>query len=170
MVIVKLSGLLRRLLRSRDHFVTLREELESIDEYLDIEVVRFGPQLRVDKEISPDTLDLIVPSMILQPLVENSIKHGLSRKVGGGRITIRSARQNRLAVIEVEDDGLGMTERAAERGARGRHRNRPQQRQRAAERHLRRQLPAEAHERPRARAPPSASRSPNSWPTERISA
>ena len=109
-LIVKLSGLLRRLLRSRDHFVTLREELESIDEYLDIEVIRFGPQLKVEKQISPDTLDIIVPSMILQPLVENSIKHGFSRKVGGGRIVIRSVRQNGHAIIEVEDDGLGMTE------------------------------------------------------------
>jgi two-component system LytT family sensor kinase len=109
-VIVKLSGLLRRLLRSRDHFVTLREEIESIDEYLDIEVIRFGPQLKVDKQISPETLDIVVPSMILQPLVENSIKHGFSRKVGGGRITIRSVRQNAHAIIEVEDDGLGMTD------------------------------------------------------------
>jgi two-component system, LytTR family, sensor kinase len=109
-LIVKLSGLLRRLIRSRDHFVTLREELESIDEYLDIEVIRFGPQLKVEKQISPDTLDVIVPSMILQPLVENSIKHGFSRKVGGGRIVIRSVRQNSHAIIEVEDDGLGMTE------------------------------------------------------------
>jgi two-component system LytT family sensor kinase len=108
-VIVKLSGLLRRLLRSRDHFVTLREELESIDEYLDIEVIRFGPQLKVEKRISADTLDTIVPAMILQPLVENSIKHGFSRKVGGGRIMIRSFRQNGHAIIEVEDDGLGMT-------------------------------------------------------------
>jgi two-component system LytT family sensor kinase len=108
-VIVKLSGLLRRLLRSRDHFVTLRDELESIDEYLDIEVIRFGPQLKVEKQIALDTLDTIVPSMILQPLVENSVKHGFSRKVGGGRITLRSFRQNGHAVIEVEDDGLGMT-------------------------------------------------------------
>ena len=109
-VIVKLSALLRRLLRSRDHFVTLREELESIDEYLDIEMVRFGPQLNVEKQIEPDTLEMIVPSMILQPLVENSIKHGFSRKVGGGRITIRAVRSNDHAIIEVEDDGLGMTE------------------------------------------------------------
>ena len=109
-VIVKLSGLLRRLLRSGDHFVTLREELESIDEYLDIEVIRFGPQLKVEKQISPDTLDVTVPSMILQPLVENSIKHGFSRKIGGGRIIIRSVRQNGHAILEVEDDGLGMTD------------------------------------------------------------
>ncbi|HEY2905939.1 MAG TPA: histidine kinase [Vicinamibacterales bacterium] len=110
MLITKLSGLLRRLMRSTDHFVTLREELESIDEYLDIEVVRFGPQLTVDKRISPATLDVIVPSMILQPLVENSIKHGLASKVGGGRITITTSLRDGHAIIEIVDDGLGMSE------------------------------------------------------------
>jgi len=110
MLITKLSGLLRRLMRSSDHFVTLREELESIDEYLDIEVVRFGPQLRVVKQISPETLDVVVPSMLLQPLVENSIKHGLARKVGGGRITIKTLVDDRHTIIEVHDDGLGMSE------------------------------------------------------------
>ena len=84
-----------------------REELESIDEYLDIEVVRFGPKLRVRKEIDPATTDVVVPSMILQPLVENSIKHGLSRKVGVGTITLRSLRENSRVMIEVEDDGMG---------------------------------------------------------------
>ena len=108
-LIVKLSGLLRRLLRSHEHFVTLREELEAIDEYLDIESVRFGPKLRIEKQIDPDTLDIVVPSMILQPLVENSIKHGLSRKVGEGRITIRSRRQGAAAIIEIEDNGLGIS-------------------------------------------------------------
>jgi two-component system LytT family sensor kinase len=111
-LVMRLSGLLRRLMRSTDHFVTLREELEAIDEYLAIEVVRFGPQLKVDKQISPDTLDVVVPSMILQPLVENSIKHGFARKVGGGRITISAMRVDDHAVIEVRDDGLGMTEAA----------------------------------------------------------
>ena len=106
-VIIRLSGLLRRLMRSHQHFVTLREELESIDEYLDIEVVRFGPKLQVRKEVGDDTLDVIVPSMILQPLVENSIKHGLSRKVGAGTILIRSRRENGRVIIEVEDDGMG---------------------------------------------------------------
>jgi two-component system LytT family sensor kinase len=106
-LINKLSGLLRRLLRSQEHFVTLREEIESVDEYLDIEVVRFGPKLRVRKEIAPDTIDVVVPSMILQPLVENCIKHGLSRKVGAGTITIRSWRDHARVMIEVEDDGMG---------------------------------------------------------------
>jgi two-component system, LytTR family, sensor kinase len=107
MLIIKLSGLLRRLIRSHQHFVTLREELEAIDEYLDIEVVRFGSKLGVRKEISPDTVELVVPSMILQPLVENSIKHGLARKIGPGSIVIRSWRENGRAVLEVEDDGMG---------------------------------------------------------------
>ena len=106
-LITKLSALLRRLMRSHQHFVTLREELESIDEYLDIEVTRFGPKLQVRKEIDPSTTDVIVPSMILQPLVENSIKHGLTRKMEPGTIVIRSRREHGRAVIEVEDDGMG---------------------------------------------------------------
>lgn len=114
MLILKLSNLLRRLLRSQDHFVTLREELGSVDEYLAIEVIRFGSQLQVEKDVSPETLDLTVPSMILQPLIENSIKHGLAPKVGGGRIIIRSHRENGRAVIEVDDNGLGMSQERLE--------------------------------------------------------
>ena len=110
-VILKLSGLLRKLMRSQEQFVTLREELESIDEYLDIEVIRFGPRLGVRKEIAPDTLDIIVPSMILQPLVENAIKHGLTRKVGAGHITLaQPPRDSDLLILDVEDDGLGISD------------------------------------------------------------
>ena len=108
-LIVKLSGLLRRLLRSQEHFVTLREELEAIDEYLDIERIRFGPNLHIEKEIDPDSLDVVMPSMLLQPLVENSIKHGLSPKIGEGRITIRSSRQDGHALIDVIDNGVGVS-------------------------------------------------------------
>jgi two-component system LytT family sensor kinase len=108
MLIVKLSALLRRLLRSQDHFVTLREELEAIDEYLDIESIRFGPSLTIEKHIDPATLPLVVPSMILQPLVENSIKHGLAQKIGEGRITIRSLREGDHAIIDVIDNGIGI--------------------------------------------------------------
>jgi two-component system LytT family sensor kinase len=109
MLILKLSSMLRRRLRHDEPFVSLREELASVDEYLDIEVVRFGRQLRIEKALSPDTLDGIVPSMILQPLVENSIKHGIAAKVGGGRIVLRSRRENGRTIIEVEDNGMGMT-------------------------------------------------------------
>src|SRR5688500_2799691 len=109
MLIVKLSGLLRRLLRSQEHFVTLREELEAIDEYLDIESIRFGPKLRIEKSIDPDSLDVVMPSMLLQPLIENSIKHGLSPKIGEGRITIRSSRKDGHAIIDVIDNGVGLS-------------------------------------------------------------
>jgi two-component system LytT family sensor kinase len=114
-LIVKLSGLLRRLLKSQEHFVTLREELDAIDEYLDIESIRFGPQLRIEKDIDPATLNLIVPSMLLQPLVENSIKHGLSQKLGEGRITIRSLRNGNHAIIDVIDNGAGIASADASR-------------------------------------------------------
>ncbi len=108
-LILKLSNLLRRLLRSQDHFVALREELASVDEYLDIEVVRFGPQLTVEKDIAPETLDIPVPSMLLQPVIENSIKHGLAPKVGGGRVLIRTSLDGPHLVIEIDDNGLGMS-------------------------------------------------------------
>ncbi len=110
MVVHRLSALLRRRLRDPNHFVTLREEIEAVDEYLDIEQIRFGPQLKFHKQIDPRALDALVPSMILQPLVENCIKHGLSRKVGGGTITLRVERLDDAAAVEVVDDGLGMSE------------------------------------------------------------
>ncbi len=108
-VIQKLSGLLRKLLSNHEQFVTLREELAAIDEYLDIEVIRFGKRLAVQKSIAADTLDIIIPSLLLQPLVENCIKHGFARKVGPGTITLRSWREGSTAVIEVADDGLGIS-------------------------------------------------------------
>jgi two-component system LytT family sensor kinase len=108
-LIIKLATILRRLLGSGDAFVPLREELEFIDNYLDIEVVRFGrDKLRVMKELDPASLDAMVPSMLLQPLVENSIKHGLSPKIEGGSIFLRSRLTESQLVIEVEDDGIGM--------------------------------------------------------------
>ncbi|HLW52606.1 MAG TPA: histidine kinase [Candidatus Angelobacter sp.] len=109
-LILKLSKILRRLLGKHDEFVQLREEIEFVDDYLDIEVVRFGrDKLRVYKHLDPETLDVVVPSMLLQPLVENSIKHGLSPKVDGGSITLRSRVQDGKLVIHVEDDGVGMS-------------------------------------------------------------
>jgi two-component system LytT family sensor kinase len=107
-VLDKLSNLLRRLLSSQDHFVKLRDELAAVAEYLDIERVRFGSTLVVEHDVDPASLDVVVPSMILQPLVENSIKHGLARKVGEGRITIRSSRRAGHVVLEVIDNGVGI--------------------------------------------------------------
>src|SRR5438270_1807907 len=110
LLIVKLANILRRLLRQTEAFLTLREELEFIDDYLDIEVVRFGAdKLRVVKEVEPGSLNAMVPSMLLQPLVENSIKHGLSPRVEGGSITLRSRLAEDRLTIELEDDGVGMS-------------------------------------------------------------
>ena len=83
-MIGKLASILRVLLKDREAFVPFRDELEFTDNYLAIEVVRFGEKLRVVKQISDDTLDIVVPSMLLQPLIENSIKHGLEPRISGG--------------------------------------------------------------------------------------
>src|ERR1700681_2372918 len=108
-MIFKLATILRRLLNSSEAFAPLREEFEFIDNYLDIEVVRFGrDKLRVVKEFDPASLDVVVPSMLLQPLVENSIKHGLAPKVEGGSVYLRSRVVDSRLIIEVEDDGVGM--------------------------------------------------------------
>ena len=108
-MILKLATILRRLLHSTDSFVPLREEVEFIDNYLDIEVVRFGREkLKVVKDLDPASLEAMVPSMLLQPLVENCIKHGLAPQVEGGSITLRSRLIESRLVVEVEDDGVGM--------------------------------------------------------------
>src|SRR5579863_5869660 len=107
-VIFKLATILRRLLNTGEAFAPLREEFEFVDNYLDIEVLRFGhDKLNVVKEFDAASLDVMVPSMLLQPLVENSIKHGLSPKVEGGSIFLRSRVADSQVVIEVEDDGVG---------------------------------------------------------------
>lgn len=109
-VVYKLSAILRRLLRKQDNFSPLREELSFIDDYLAIEMVRFGSKLRFLKEIDPDTLDSLVPSMVLQPIIENSIRHGLSAKVDGGVIRLRSQLAEGRLNVFIEDDGVGIPE------------------------------------------------------------
>jgi two-component system LytT family sensor kinase len=109
-MVLKLSNILRRLLRKHENFSALREELSFIDDYLSIEVVRFGDKLRFEKEVDPDTLEMLVPSMLLQPLIENCVKHGLSSKVEGGTIRLRSRRADARLLLSVEDDGVGIPE------------------------------------------------------------
>lgn len=110
-VLLKLSNILRRLLKTQVHFVPLRQELDFVDDYLDIEVVRFGREkLQVRKEIDPTALESMLPSMVLQPLVENAIRHGIGPKVEGGMITLRAWRQNGRLAVEVADDGVGIPE------------------------------------------------------------
>jgi len=109
-MVYKLSRILRRLLRTTENLTPLREELSFIDNYMAIEMVRFGEKLRFTKEIDPMTLDMLVPSMLLQPIIENSIKHGLSSKVDGGVICVRSRLENTRLQLTVEDDGVGIPE------------------------------------------------------------
>ena len=109
-VVYQLSNILRRLLRRHDNFSSLREELNFIDDYLSIEVIRFGDKLKFRKDVEPAALDMLLPSMLLQPLIENCIKHGLSSKVEGGSILLRAQRvEDRLHLL-VEDDGVGISE------------------------------------------------------------
>jgi len=109
-VVYRLSSILRRLLRKTDNLTPLRDEIAFIDNYMTIEMVRFGDKLRFVKEIDPNTLDRLVPSMMLQPILENSIRHGLSTKVDGGMVRVHtSLTAGRLHLI-VEDDGIGIPE------------------------------------------------------------
>jgi two-component system, LytTR family, sensor kinase len=107
-MVLRLSKVLRRLLRKHENFTALRDELSFIEDYLAIEVVRFGEKLRFARDVEDDTLDMLVPSMLLQPLVENCIKHGLSSKIEGGTIRIRTHRTGMRLHLLVEDDGVGI--------------------------------------------------------------
>ena len=109
-VVYKLSHILRRLLRQTGDLTPLRDEMSFIEDYLAIEMVRFGDKLRYEKDTDPETLDYPVPSMLLQPIVENSIRHGLSSKVGGGVIRVTSRIEDGRLHVIVEDDGVGIPE------------------------------------------------------------
>src|SRR4030081_2573093 len=110
-VVLKLSNILRRLLRKHETFVPLSEELQFIDDYLDIEVARFGrDNLEIVKQLGEETLEAFVPSMLLQPIVENCLKHGLAPKLGGGKIQLRTTTHDGRLHIEIEDNGVGISE------------------------------------------------------------
>jgi len=110
-VVLKLSNILRRLLRRHETFVPLREELQFIDDYLDIEVARFGEDnLGITKKIEDSALEAFIPSMLLQPIVENCLKHGLAPRIGGGKIQLRAAHVGDRLQIEIEDNGVGISE------------------------------------------------------------
>lgn len=104
-----LGDLLRHVLEdARADEVRLREELEFIGRYLDIERVRFGERLRVIEDIADETLDACVPNLLLQPVVENALVHGLGRKPGVGSIEIAARRVADRLVLSVSDDGPGL--------------------------------------------------------------
>jgi two-component system, LytTR family, sensor kinase len=85
--------------------VTLAEEAEYLQRYLDIQKVRFGDRLRVSLDIPADLLDAQVPNLLLQPLVENAIKHGVSKRLSGGEIRVAGARRDGALRLTVYNDG-----------------------------------------------------------------
>jgi two-component system LytT family sensor kinase len=118
--LTRLSDLLRLTLENiGQHEVALKAELEFVSKYLEIEQTRFPDRLSVTFDIQPDSLDARVPNLILQPLVENAIKHGVSKKVSPGHIQITTRRDGDKLWMEVRDDGVGLSEdgwRALEKG------------------------------------------------------
>jgi signal transduction histidine kinase len=112
-VLVQLSDLLRITLEHLgQQEVPLGAELDALQKYVDIERTRFADRLVVRFDIQPDTLDTLVPSLLLQPLVENAIKYGVARKAGPGHIDVSSRRDGDKLRLEVRDDGIGLTEDA----------------------------------------------------------
>jgi signal transduction histidine kinase len=109
-MIVRLSDLLRLTFdRSGAPAVPLQEELAFLEKYLEIEQIRFQDRLSVRFDIDPETLDAEVPRLILQPLVENAIKHGVAPRSGDGLIEISARRKDDMLWIEVRDNGVGLS-------------------------------------------------------------
>jgi signal transduction histidine kinase len=107
-VVLDLSALLRTALkRTGTELVSLSEEVDFIKQYLEIEQIRFRDRLHIEWAIEPDTHDAAVPSMILQPIVENALRHGIGKKVRDAHLRIRILAMNGRLHIDVEDDGPG---------------------------------------------------------------
>jgi two-component system LytT family sensor kinase len=111
--LMRLSDLLRMTLENVGRQeIPLHTELDFLSKYLEIEQTRFADRLVVRFEVEPETLDTLVPALLLQPLVENAIKHGVSKKSGPGHVHIRARRDHDKLWVEVRDDGQGLSETA----------------------------------------------------------
>lgn len=106
--LMKLTELLRGTLRSTGEFQSLGEELKLIRAYLEIEKARFEERLTVKIDVADEFLTFRLPSLILQPLVENAVKHGISTQKAGGTVSIKAHRKNNLLVLQVADTGIGI--------------------------------------------------------------
>ena len=120
-LLMEFADFTRYSFRTSGMFTTLSEELRNIDRYLTIEAARFGGRLEVRMKIAPEVLAVVVPFLIIQPLVENAVKHGLANKPSGGTVTVIAQDFGSEALISVEDDGIGMDPSRLE-GLRSSHR------------------------------------------------
>jgi signal transduction histidine kinase len=108
-MLARLAAFLRTTLdRTDESEIALEEEVDFARQYLAIEEIRFGERLRVTVEVGADALDALVPSLILQPLVENAVRHAVLPRESGGQIAIRAARRDGWLTLAVEDDGPGV--------------------------------------------------------------
>jgi LytS/YehU family sensor histidine kinase len=108
-MIARLGDFLRLTLkRSNAETVDFEQELEFLRCYLDIEHIRFQDRLTVEMDIEPQTLTIPVPNLILQPIVENAVRHGIAKQTEPGRITIRARQQSNRLIMQVEDNGPGL--------------------------------------------------------------
>ncbi|MBP3044068.1 histidine kinase [Arthrobacter jiangjiafuii] len=107
-LVVEFADFTRYTFRRSGNFTTVAEELQAIDRYLLLERARFGDRLKISLQIGPEVLGTAIPFLSLQPLVENSVRHGLEASDGNGHITITASDAGSLAVITVEDNGVGM--------------------------------------------------------------
>jgi two-component system LytT family sensor kinase len=108
-MIEHLGDLLRLSLDARDRQeIPLAEELAFLEHYVAIQKIRFAENLRIDIQITPEVKYALVPSLIVQPLVENAIRHGISRRASGGTVTVTAEREANQVEIRVADDGLGL--------------------------------------------------------------
>lgn len=113
-MLLQLSNLLRvTLAGNAAHEIKLRQELEILERYLEIEQIRFRDRLMVKMQIDPATLDALVPQLLFQPLVENAIRHGIAERESGGLIEIRTERQNGTVHLQVRDNGPGLKQTAS---------------------------------------------------------
>jgi signal transduction histidine kinase len=109
-MLVRLSDLLRRALESTDtQEVPLREEIDFLSRYAEIEQTRFGDRLKIEMNIAPATLDSLVPNLVLQPLLENAIRHGIEPHARAGRIEVHARREGEVLCLEVRDNGGGLS-------------------------------------------------------------
>src|SRR5581483_3635752 len=109
-MLTDLSELLRISLKhAAAQEVPLRDELDFLSRYLDIMRTRFGDRLSIEVEVAPELLDAMVPSLVLQPLVENSIRHGMADRTDPGSVRVLSRIEGKSLVLEVADDGPGLS-------------------------------------------------------------